>query len=154
MISFKCVFFPLIFIRNLSSPIQKRTGNITNSAAEAQGAAKAIQIADRLGVRRLLIITDSLMIHNIRENIVKWKSNNWQRISEWDGNSMVPTTDADPIQNKDDILSLEQIMDNHRYMDIRIRHIKSHSGDQYNALADQLAKQGAKEFARIHNIRL
>lgn len=93
------------------------------------------------------------MIYNIRENIAKWKKNNWQQVYEWDGNSMVPTTDGEPIQNKEDILSLEQILDNHGNMEIRLRHIKGHSGDQYNTLADQLAKKGAKEFARIHNIR-
>lgn len=94
------------------------------------------------------------MIYHIRENIAKWKNNNWQKIYEWDGNSTVPMTDGDPIQNKEDILSLEQIIENNRHMDIRFRYIKGHSGDQYNALADQLAKQGARDFARINNILL
>lgn len=127
----KCIFFHLIFIRNLSSPIQKRNGNITSSGAEAQGTAKAIQIAARLGIRRLLIMTDSLMIYNIRENIAKWKNNNWKRVCEWDGNSMVPTTDGEPIQNKEDILSLEQILDNSRNMKIRLFHIKGHFSTRY-----------------------
>lgn len=152
-------FLSFIFIRfpstgRVSSPIQKKVGNITKTAAEIQGTAKAVQIADRSGIRRLLIVTDSLMIYNIRENIAKWKSNNWKRILEWDGYAMVPTTDGEPIQNKEDILSLEQIFDDCRHMDIRFRHIESHSGDEYNALADTLAKKGAQEFAQIHNIRL
>lgn len=101
------IYLPLIFIRNLSSPIQKRVGNTTNSAAETQGAAKAIQIANRLNIRHLLIITDSLMLVNFHDQIAQWKCNGWKKAYVWDGYNHVPTTDGEPIQNKEDFLSLE-----------------------------------------------
>lgn len=58
--------------------------------------------------------------------------------------------------NKGDFDSLNQNMFNQERngMLIAFEYVEGHSGDLYNNLADQLAKDGAKQYAKIHNIEL
>lgn len=115
----------------MSSPIKNR-GNVSNTAAEAQAAEKAIDIADRRSFKKLIIVTDSEMLVNFYENRVKWEKEGWK---------------------DKDLYALKHSIKTHSNMDIKFAYVRAHSGDKYNDEADRLAKNGAKEYARIHGIK-
>lgn len=111
---------------NLSSPIKNR-GNITNIAAEAQAAEKAIDIANKKSIKKLIIVTDSEMLVNFEVNRVKWEKEGWK---------------------DKDLEAVDQKIKEYSYMDIKFEHVRGHSGDPYNTEADRLAKNGARLFAQ------
>lgn len=62
---------------NFSGPIEKREV-VTNTAAEAQAATKAIEIAHRESIKKLIIVTDSTTILHFREHRDKWEKEGWK----------------------------------------------------------------------------
>lgn len=61
-----------LLYRNRSGPIRNR-GEITNNTAEVQAAVRAIRIAARHNIEKLLILTDSKLVVDFREMYAKWK---------------------------------------------------------------------------------
>lgn len=125
---------------NHSGPVK---GRATNNAAEIQAATWAINEAIDLEIDQLRLFTDSeFLVNAINENwMYNWKQNGWYR-----SNGM-------PLANKRDFIHLDRAMRNSN-MDIDFVHVDGHSGDPYNELADELAKNGAKIYKRIHYNRI
>lgn len=85
--------------------------------------------------------------------MANWKRTGWTKY-ERNEKYLVPTEYN--ILNQEDFVSLDRIIkNNNNNMYIKFKHVKAHSGKKYNeSLADQLAKEGAEEFDRIHRVWL
>ena len=87
-----------------------------NVAGEIMGAAQAMKIASRLGISELTIYHDY-------EGIAKWCTGEWKAKKEW------------TKKYRNFYLEMSQTVH------ITFRKVKGHSGDQYNDIADKLARK-------------
>lgn len=110
----------------MSNPIKVRK-EITNTAAEAQAAEKAIDIAGKKSIEKLIIVTDSQMLADFEKNRFKWEQKEWKNA---------------------DLEAVDQKMTEYSDMDIKFKHVRGHDTDQYNKEADRLARAGARLFAQ------
>ncbi|GFN94537.1 ribonuclease h1 [Plakobranchus ocellatus] len=104
-------------------------GSPSNHRAEIYAAVRAIQIAKKRGVDKLILHTDSQYLIN---GITKWMSG-WKK-REW------KTSAGEPVKNKEDFEALDK-----ETADISIKWVysKSKSGIEACDEADKLAKKGA-----------
>jgi ribonuclease HI len=107
----------------------------TNNRAEYTGAIKACSIADVIDgtqTRPLHIYTDSqLLINTATKWIPQWRRNGWKK------------KDKQRIANIDLVKQLDTLMSAAR--PIQFIYVQAHAGNQYNELADTLAKQGVQQ---------
>lgn len=61
--------YSYLLYRNQSGPIRNR-GEITNNTAEVQAAVRAIRIAARHNIKKLLILTDSKLVVELSQYFV------------------------------------------------------------------------------------
>lgn len=122
-------------IRNYSGPVR---GRATNNTGEIQAATWAINEAPDLGIDELRIYTDSkFLIDSATDWIYRWKRNDWYRMN------------GERLANRRDFIELYRAMNYN--MNIDFEYVPAHSGDPYNDLADQYAKYGASEYARMRD---
>ena len=95
----------------------KRMAKMRNVGGEICAAGAAVQFAEQL-------VADSLIIRYDYEGIEKWATGAWQAKNEY-------TQGYRDFINKD-----------HGFP-IRFEHVKAHTGNHYNEMADTLAKQAA-----------
>lgn len=114
-------------------------GRASNNAAEIQAATWAINEAAYMNIDQLKIMTDSqFLISAVYEWMPQWKRNGWCR-----NNGM-------KLANEKDFRFLDRAFQRNFDMDIEFEHVWSHSGNCYNELADQLAKDGADIYYDMH----
>lgn len=83
-----------------------------------------------MNINRLCIITDSkFLISAMTKWMDIWRYKNWCK------------KDGSPLANESDFRDLDDAMYG---MNINVKYVRAHSGNRYNDLADQLAKQGAQ----------
>lgn len=84
-----------------------------------------------MNIDRLCIYTDSkFLINAMTKWMDVWRNNDWCK------------KDGSPLANQSDFMDLDYQMTGKK---IRMKYVPAHSGDRYNDLADQLAKQGAQQ---------
>ncbi|XKL60336.1 hypothetical protein PGB90_001352 [Kerria lacca] len=114
---------------NVSEPV---TGSPTNNNAEIQAATHAIRQANRAGIKKIRIYTDSkFLINCMTQWISKWKNNNWI------------TSAKEPVKNKDSLQELDSVLSLMECIDWK--YVEGHKGIIGNEKADLLAKEGAKK---------
>lgn len=113
--------------------------NTTNQRMELLACIEAMEFGLQESEEHIKIITDSSYVTNCVKDgwYLKWMNNGWVNSKQ------------KPVKNKDlwekFITLLEQ-----RYFDFY--HVKGHSGNKYNELADLSAKRAAQEYkARSSN---
>lgn len=116
---------------NLSEPVK---GRATNNVGEIQAAVRAIEEAQKCGIKRLKIYTDSqFLIKSICCWMNAWKSRNWKLSS------------GKPIANEIDFKNLDKLIESGNTL-IEWKYIPAHRGYRGNEAADQLAKAGATRY--------
>lgn len=103
----------LHFSRSFSHP---ELAEMRNVAGEIMGAAQAMKIADKLGIKELTIYHDY-------EGIAKWCTGEWKAKKAW----------TKKYQEYYQTMS--------RTIRIQFVKVKGHSNDPYNDLADELARK-------------
>lgn len=117
--------------RNLSEHLG---GTQTNNSAEIHAAIRALKQAKEKGVTELTVKSDSQYFVDAASSwIAGWKKNDWKKKST-----------GEEIKNKDEFIDLDKAMDG---LNVTWVHVPSKAGDEGNAAAEQLAKQGAKKPA-------
>ncbi|KAI4499968.1 hypothetical protein M0802_004838 [Mischocyttarus mexicanus] len=114
---------------NVSRPV---IGRATNNNAEIQAVTTAVRQAKKVGIKKLRICTDSkFLINCITKWMPKWKQNGWL------------TADKRPVVNKEELLEMEREL---APLKIIWKHVKGHSGDYGNEMADQYARKGLLKY--------
>lgn len=125
------VFFRVGSELNLAQPVK---GRATNNVGEIQASIEAIKIAQRCGIKRLNIFTDSQFLMNSACLwMTKWKKNDWK----------LPT--GQPVKNKDEFVELDNLIETENML-IKWSYIPAHKGYSGNEEADDLAKKGAQKY--------
>lgn len=115
---------------NASEPVK---GRATNNVGEIQAAIKAIHDAQKHGVKRLNIFTDSqFLINSVCKWMAAWKAKNWKLSS------------GKPVANEVDFKKLDQLIESGNVL-IKWSYIAAHRGHAGNEEADRLAKEGAQK---------
>lgn len=116
---------------NVSEPI---IGRPTNNAGEIQASIRAIHDAQKSGVKRLKIFTDSaFLINSVCKWMPGWKNNGWKLKT---GKSVV---------NQKDFKTLDSLIEKGNML-IKWSYIPAHKGLLGNEEADKLAKIGASQY--------
>ena len=118
---------------NASEPVE---GRPTNNVGEIQAAIRAIQDAQKCGIRKLKIFTDSQFVIN---SVCKWMSS-WKR-KGW----LLAT--GKPVVNHLDFKRLDELIESGNTL-IQWAYIPAHKGHHGNEEADKLAKIGASLFRK------
>lgn len=95
---------------------QEELAQMRNVAGEIMGAAQAMKTARKLGLKELTIYHDY-------EGIAKWCTGEWKAKKEW---------------TKKYKAFFDEISQN---LSVTFQKVEAHSGDQYNEIADRLAKE-------------
>lgn len=121
--------------RNYAGPVLTK-GRPTNNIAEIEAAIHAINLAAEKGIERLTIRTDSRFLVTAYYHYFKfWVPNGWTKAN------------GDPVKNTPQFKALLTAVRCHsEYMRVQFKHIRGHSGDQFNEEADRLAKIGVKKY--------
>ena len=128
------VFFGVGSELNLAEPVK---GRATNNVGEIQASIEAIKIAQRYGVKRLIIFTDSqFLIKSACLWMQNWKSNAWKL-----------ATTGKPVANKEDFAELDKLIETGNVI-IKWSYIPAHKGYSGNEEADDLAKEGAQKYCK------
>lgn len=86
----------LLLFRNVSQPVD---GRATNNMAEIQAVTIAARQAQKAGIDKLKISTDSQFLINCAKDwMPKWKRNNWQ------------TSNGKPVINKAELVEMEKAL--------------------------------------------
>ncbi|PAA58718.1 hypothetical protein BOX15_Mlig024557g4, partial [Macrostomum lignano] len=110
---------------------ERHPGRQTNNAAEIAAAKRAVEIAEREGVEALEVRTDSqFLISCLTAWLPKWRRNGWR------------LSDGGTVRVRQEIESLADLLDSTRVR-VNFRHVRGHSGNHGNEMADRLANQGA-----------
>lgn len=99
----------------------------TNQKAELEAVIKACEIAETNGMKRILVVTDSKYAASACE---KW-------IDNWEENGWMDNKNK-PVKNKE---AFERLSQAKKKLDLKIVHVRGHSGDKYNELADSMARE-------------
>lgn len=119
---------------NSSEPVK---GRATNNIGEIQAAIKAIQDAQKYGVRRLNIFTDSqFLINSVCKWMSAWKAKGWKLSS------------GKPVVNQVDFKKLDELIESSNLL-IKWSYIAAHRGHAGNEEADRLAKEGAQKNKKV-----
>lgn len=110
---------------------EKLEGRQTNNRAEIYAAVRAVEQAKSLGVKKLIIKTDSSFLVNCQTSWVKkWKKNGWK------------TSAGEEATNRKELEELDAVEKN---ISVKYIHVPGHSGVEGNEEADKLAKAGSKK---------
>jgi ribonuclease HI len=128
-------YFPDSQKYNISAPL---AGKQTNQCAELTAILQTLKLfanTPELSNKKLLIKTDSeYSINVITKWIPSWRSHNWEK------------RNGHQISNVHLIANLDQEIQNMRKRvgngSVKLEHVKAHSNDFGNDMADKLAKQG------------
>lgn len=116
---------------NVAEPVE---GRPTNNVGEIQAAVRAIQDAQKSGVKRLNIFTDSqFTIKSVCLWMQKWKKKDWKKAS------------GQPVANQTDFKRLDELIESGDML-IKWSYIPAHKGYDGNEEADKLAKLGASLY--------
>lgn len=92
-----------------------------------------------MGITELRIMTDSkFLINSATRWMYDWKRNGWFR------------KNGLPLANRKDFQYLDRAMKYNCNMTIDFEYVPAHSGNPWNDLADQLAKDGAWEYGNYY----
>ncbi|KAI2811334.1 Ribonuclease H1 [Blomia tropicalis] len=115
--------------KDISLPLE---GKQTNIRAEIWAAIVAIRQAHQLGIKNLIIYTDSyFVIKTSVQWLPKWKQNGWRSLT------------GGELKNRDDLMMLDQTLS--LMKKIQWRHVVAHSGVVGNEIADRLANKAIKK---------
>lgn len=104
----------------------------TNNAMELTAIAEALRYAISTGASDTTVYSDSkYCINGITQWIPKWKTNSWL------------TSNNKPVKNKELWQELDEL---NTQLTVVYRHVKGHSGDVYNTMADTLANSAASKL--------
>lgn len=117
---------------NVSEPV---TGpRATNNVAEIQAMSKAVEQARGAGLPKLRIFSDSgFGINCATKWMGGWKRNGWLK------------SDGQEAKCRADL----EVLDGHLVrgdVEVNFVHVRGHSGNEGNEMADRLAVQGAKQY--------
>lgn len=127
------VFFGLNHPLNSAEPVE---GRATNNSGEIQAAIKAISVAQKHGIQRLNIFTDSqFVINSVCKWMPAWKAKGWK------------LSTGKPVANQIDFKRLDKIIDSGSTT-IKWSYIEAHRGHAGNEEADRLAKEGAQKYRK------
>jgi len=116
---------------NISAPVQ---GRATNNAAEIQAVTRALNTIREAGHTKAEVNTDSkFVIQSMTQWKDGWKQRGWKK------------ADGSDVVNRDDFIDLDMASQG---MTVKYNHVKGHSRVHGNEMADQLAKQGARQSRR------
>ena len=102
----------------------------TNNQMDIQAVIEALKIIKKSS--EIIINTDSKYVMNgITKWINGWKKNGWR------------TADRKPVKNSELWQELDAEAKRHK---IEWRWVKGHSGDKFNDIADELAREGIKKI--------
>ena len=102
----------------------------TNNKMELIAAIKVLEYFDK--ACDLKIFTDSKYLMNGIENwIINWKKNGWK------------TASKKPVKNKEIWEKLDTLIQQHQ---IKWEWVKGHSGNEFNEMADQLARKYIENY--------
>ncbi|XP_037888460.1 ribonuclease H1 [Glossina fuscipes] len=119
---------------NVAEPV---TGRVTNNVGEIQAAIYAVKTAQKLGINKLCISTDSQFLINAVTLWIKgWKAKNWHLKS------------GDRVKNEVDFKELDNLLQD-QSLDVKWNYVKAHKGIKGNEMADKLAKTGAEIYKRV-----
>ncbi|XP_067679512.1 ribonuclease H1-like [Haliotis asinina] len=106
-------------------------GRPTNNRAEIHAAAKAVRQAKSMGLKNLVINTDSeFLINCITKWLKGWKKKGWK------------TAAGTEVANKEDIQELDEVLQG---INVKWMHVRGHQGNPGNEAADKLANEGARK---------
>ena len=127
----------ILTINNKSVKIYKESkSNTTNNEMEMMAVLQAIKIAKILtktNKREIEIFSDSAYVVNT--------VNTW--MNSWAANNWIKKSDKKPPENLEIVKEIYSLMQFERC--IKIKKIKGHFGEEFNELADQMAKEATKE---------
>ncbi|XP_051167907.1 ribonuclease H1-like [Leptopilina boulardi] len=104
-------------------------GRQTNNMAEIQAVTIAARQAQKAGIKKLKINTDSQFLINCKTKWMKsWKAKGWK------------TADGRPVINKEELLEMEAAI---APLQVSWNHVRGHRGIYGNEMADKLAREGA-----------
>lgn len=125
-------FFVHLSILFHSNYYARCSKNATNVQAEIEAVKFGIEYAARLGKRNVSIFSDSnLVVEAVNDIIKKWKT--FQHSTRMDGQ-----------EYRTDFESLEQIIRRNSNMNIKINWVPAHSSNTNHNEADRLARKGAE----------
>jgi len=114
---------------NVSQPVN---GRATNNMAEIQAVTVAARQAQKAGIKKLKINTDSkFLISCITQWMPKWKRSGWQ------------TTNGKPVINKEELIEMEKAL---TPLQVSWNHVRGHIGIYGNEMADKLARSGSERY--------
>jgi ribonuclease HI/transposase InsO family protein len=100
--------------------------NSSNQKAEVEAVLQACKIAKQAKLDHIMVISDSQYAVNA---VSKW-------INTWKGNGWM-SSKKKPVENRE---LLEQLANEMDSLKVTAVHVKGHSGDKFNELADTMAK--------------
>ena len=107
----------------------------TNNCGEIEACTKAIQIATQENIQKLVIRTDSQFTMNcVQKWMANWKKKGWK------------TAEGNPVKNEVELKELDEAMKADPKLKVKWEKVAAHNGIHGNEMADELARQGAKEF--------
>lgn len=107
--------------------------NTTNNRMEMTAVLQALRAIKNRSTSDVVIHSDSsLIIKGMNEWLKGWKLKGWK------------TAGKKPVENKDLWLQIEELSSKHT---VNWIHVKGHSGNKGNELADKLANRGAEGHA-------
>ena len=122
-------------VKKISGGEERTTGN----RMELTAVIKALEYAERIGIKNIFVYSDSLYVVNgiSKRWFDLWESNNWL------------LKNKKKVKNEDLWKELKRMLDV-KNMNIEMQHIKGHNGNPLNELADSEAvKQTLKIKQRI-----
>ncbi|XP_013783903.1 ribonuclease H1-like [Limulus polyphemus] len=107
---------------------ERLPGRQTNNRAEIHAAVRALDQAQSLGLKNLVLYTDSaFLIKGITMWIKKWKRNGWK------------LTTGESVKNQEDFEALDEVL---KGLNVKWIHVRGHRGIHGNEAADRLAVAG------------
>ncbi|XP_013099414.1 ribonuclease H1 [Stomoxys calcitrans] len=120
---------------NIGKPVE---GRVTNNVGEIQASIYAIKTAKLLGIKKIVICTDSqFLINSVTLWMKGWKAKNWK------------LRNGDPVKNVDDFKQLDELLSG-KEVDVKWNYVAAHNGIKGNEMADSLARQGSEIYKRLH----
>ena len=114
--------------------------NTTNNEMEMLAVLKAIKIGKiltRTNKREVEIFSDSsYVVNTVNEWMKSWASNNW-----------IKKSDKKAPENLEIVKEIYNLMKFEKY--IKVKKVTGHSGDEFNELADLMAKKATKEMEQM-----
>jgi ribonuclease HI len=118
----------ILFYKDFKKEISGFAKDTTNNQMELSAVIEALKLIKKPS--KIIIYTDSkYVMDGITKWINSWKKNGWR------------TADRKPVKNNDLWQALDSECQKHK---ISWNWVKGHSGNEYNEIADQLARQAIK----------